>query len=291
MRRSEEPQADAAFVQAAPGALRRGFAWLFSHRHFQFKLLSGTAAGILVIIFLAGILLYVTVRNHRQEILRAHTVEVIRLSSVIENDIAALETGHRGFLLTGDQAYVTPFTLRSDLIRHRLDDLAALILDQPTQRKRVMKVQEVVQKWLNTFALPQINSRSAKGIETPAISRDGAARNPPVALGNSLLDQARDILQSLQDEEQITLNQRMVEQEWASQSTQILDFLPKLERSVLEMEKGKRGYQLTGEASFADSYKRALTDFYTYNGYLSILVANTPSQAQLLAEIHSSVDQ
>ena len=291
MRQPEEPQADAAFEQAAPGLLRRGFAWLFSHRHFQFKLLSGTAAGILVIIFLAGIFLYVTVRNHRQEILRAHTVEVIRLSSVIENDIAALETGHRGFLLTGDQAYVTPFTLRSDLIRHRLDDLAALILDQPTQRKRVMKVQEVVQKWLNTFALPQITSRSAKGIETPAISRDGAARNPPVALGNSLLDQARDILQSLQDEEQITLNQRMVEQEWASQSTQILDFLPKLERSVLEMEKGKRGYQLTGEASFADSYKRALTDFYTYNGYLSILVANTPSQAQLLAEIHSSVER
>ena len=105
-----------------------------------------------------------------------------------------------------------------------------------------------------------------------------------------MLDQARDILQSLQDEEQITLNQRMVEQEWASQSTQILDFLPKLERSVLEMEKEKRGYLLTNEASFAEAYKRAITDFYTYNGYLSILVANTPSQAQLLAEIRSNVE-
>ena len=68
----------------------------------------------------------------------------------------------------------------------------------------------------------------------------------------------------------------MVEQEWASQSTQILDFLPKLERSVLEMEKEKRGYLLTSEPSFAEAYKRAITDFYTYNGYLSILVASTP---------------
>ena len=55
------------------------------------------------------------------------------------------------------------------------------------------------------------------------------------ALGNSLLDQAREVLQSLQDEEQIVLNTRMHDQEWATQSAQILDFLPKLERSVMEM--------------------------------------------------------
>ena len=90
-------------------------------------------------------------------------------------------------------------------------------------------------------------------------------------MGNSLLDQAREILQSLQDEEQIVLNQRMHEQEWATQSTQLLDFLPKLERAVVEMEKEKRGYLLTGEANFVEAYKRAVTDFYTYNGYLSIL--------------------
>ena len=73
--------------------------WLFSQRHFHFKLLSGTAAGVTVIVLLAGIFLYVTVRNHHQETLRAHTIEVMRLSSLIENDIAALETSHRGFFI------------------------------------------------------------------------------------------------------------------------------------------------------------------------------------------------
>jgi PAS domain S-box-containing protein len=286
MRQSEESTADLALPQAAPGPFGRALAWLFSQRHFHFKLLSGTAAGVLVIILLAGIFLYVTIRNHQREALRAHTVEVIRLSSVIENDIASLETGHRGFLLTGDQAYVGPFDQRREAIRHRLDSLASYILDQPAQRKRVMKVQEVVQKWLETIALPQIQSRSTKGAETQVSGRNGAP-----GLGNSLLDQAREILQSLQDEEQIALNQRMVEEEWATQSTQILDFLPKLERSVLEMEKEKRGYLLTNEMSFAEAYKRAITDFYTYNGYLSILVANNPSQAQLLAEIRSNVER
>ena len=292
MRQSEEPIADLAFEQAAPGVFRRALAWLFSQRHFHFKLLSGTAAGVLVISLLAGIFLYVTVRNHQREGLRAHTIEVIRLSSVIENDIASLETEHRGFLLTGDPAYVEPFEHRRGLIRHRLDELATLILDQPAQRKRVMRVQAVVQKWLDTVASPQILASSAtKTAETPGVTRNAAAPIASSALGNTVLDQAREILQSLQDEEQITLNQRMVEQEWASQSTQILDFLPKLERSVLEMEKEKRGYLLTNETGFAEAYKRAITDFYTYNGYLSILVANHPSQAQLLAEIRSNVER
>ena len=82
---------------------RRSIAWLFSQKHFHVKLLSGTVAGVIVIIFLAGTFLFVTYRNHRQEALRSHTIDVLRLSSLIENDIAALEASHRGFLLTGER--------------------------------------------------------------------------------------------------------------------------------------------------------------------------------------------
>jgi PAS domain S-box-containing protein len=262
--------------------------WLFSQRHFHLKLLSGTTVGVVVIIFLAGVFLLVTLRNHYQDALRTHTIEVIRLSSLIENDISSLESGHRGFLLNGSEDYLGPFEKKRDLIKHRVEDLTALILDSPKQRKRVMKVQEVVQKWLETVATPEINARRARG-SAPTAAETSAAGS--FALGNSLLDQAREVLQSLQDEEQIVLNQRMHDQEWATQSAQILDFLPKLERSVVEMEKEKRGYLLTGENSFAEAYKRAVADFYTYNGYLSVLVANSPSQAQSLAEIHSNVER
>ncbi len=273
-----------------PSLFQRAANWLFSQRHFRFKLFSGTAAGVLVIALLAGIFLYVTLRNHQQEVLRSHTIDVIRLSSLIENDIASLETGHRGFLLTGDKNYIAPFDQRHDLIRRRLDDLTSLISDNPKQAKRVMRVQEVVQKWLSTVALPEINARQSNSAATnPPVTENGS-ESASGTLGNSVLDQARGILQSLQDEEQIILNQRMVEQEWASQSTEILDFLPKLERAVLEMEKEKGGYLLTGQTSFIEAYRGAVTDFYTYNGYLSILVANTPRQAELLANIRANVE-
>jgi PAS domain S-box-containing protein len=287
MSQSEPPLGSS---QERRGFLRRSMAWLFSQRHFHFKLLSGSAAGVIVIVFLAGIFLYVTLRNHQQDILRARTIEIIRLSSRIENDIAALETGHRGFLLTGKPLYIDAFQSRRELIKRHIEDLTSLILDNLKERKGLMKVQGVVRRWLDTVALPKIQSRQEKN-GAPATSEEAFARTESVALGNSLLDQAREILQSLQDEEQIILNERMHEQEWATQSTQILDFIPKLERSILEMQKEKRGYLLTGEANFVEAYKRAVTDFYTYNGYLSILTANDPGQAALLADVRSNLER
>jgi PAS domain S-box-containing protein len=269
------------------GIFGRSSVWLFSPKHFHFKLLSGTAVGIVVITFLAGLFLFVTLRNHHQESLRAHTIEVMRLGSVIENDIAALETGHRGFLLTGENSYLEPFERRRELIKHRVEDLTVLILDSPRQRKRVMRIQEIVQKWLDTVALPQMDTRKAQGVAVLA----EPTSNPSVSLGNSLLDQAREILQSLQNEEQIVLNQRMQDQEWATQSSQILDLLTKLERSLIEMEKEKRGYLLTGDNTFAEAYKHATTDFYTYHGYLSILIANSPERSDSLSNIRKGVER
>jgi PAS domain S-box-containing protein len=274
-------------IKVRRGLFGRSAAWLFSPKHFHFKLLSGTAVGIVVITFLAGLFLFVTLRNHHQETLRAHTLEVMRLSSVLENDIAALETGHRGYLLTGSPSYLESFERRRDVIKRRVEELTLLILDSPRQRKRVMKIQEIVEKWLDEVALPQIKERQTKGAAR-LIDSSGESFGP---LGDGLLNQARDILQSLQNEEQIVLNQRMREQEWAAQSTQILDFLTKLDRSAIEMQKEKRGYLLTGDTAFADAYRRATGDFYTYHGYLSILVANAPEQSEALNEIKKGVER
>src|SRR5436190_7045955 len=105
---------------------RSALAWLFSPKHFHFKLLSGTAVGIVVITFLAGLFLFVTLRNYRHESLHSHTIQIMRLGNVIGNDIAALETSHRGFLLTGENSYLEPFDRRRELIKRRVEELTVL---------------------------------------------------------------------------------------------------------------------------------------------------------------------
>src|SRR4051812_16730812 len=102
------------------GLFKRANAWLFSQRHFHLKLLFGTAAGVGVILLLAGMFLFVTLRSHRQEVMRSHTIDVIRLSSLIENDLASLESAHRGFLLSGEESYAATFQNKERTIKSRM---------------------------------------------------------------------------------------------------------------------------------------------------------------------------
>ena len=266
------------------GLLRRSIEWLFSQRHFHLKVLSGTAAGVIVILALAGVFLWITLRDHYQDEARAHTIDVMRLSSLIETDIVALETAHRGFLLTGQPDFLARFERRKAAIDQHIQDLTHQLGESQTQKKRVLKAQQIVQKWIDTTGLPEIESRKKLGA-------DANAQSESLRLEKSELDQAREILQSLQEEEQIVLNARMRVHDWAAQSTEILNFLPKLERSVLEVEKEKHGYLLTGESRFEEAYEVTVRDFYTYHGYLAVLLAGTPSQAELLANVRANFER
>src|SRR5437588_11106391 len=66
---------------AIPGVLRRSLAKLLSSAHL---ILSGTTASILVIIFLGSLFVFVALRNHDRDEIRARTVQLTRLSSLIE---------------------------------------------------------------------------------------------------------------------------------------------------------------------------------------------------------------
>ncbi|MEP6810468.1 MAG: CHASE3 domain-containing protein, partial [Chthoniobacterales bacterium] len=266
-------------------SLSRAWDWLFSQRHFHVKLLSGTAAGVVVITVLAAIFLLITYRNYQQDALRSHTTEVLRIAGALENDLAELETTHRGYLLGGEAVNSEAFVHRQSAVKARIETLTDLILENPTQRKRVMRLQELVNDWLQRVAAPTMKQR-----ESRATSGSSTLR-PAIPLGESVLDQAREVLNALRNEEQMIQNQRMRDQEWSVQSTQILDLVPKLEHSVVDMEKEKRGYLLTGDASYVENYKAALTAFANYRGYLSILVAQNPEQSALLDDVKTGVDQ
>ena len=79
-----------------------------------------------MIIFLVAVFLLVSLRDHYQDTLRSHTIAVIRLSSLIENDVASLESSHRGFLISGREDYVAAFEKRREAIKQRTQDLTGL---------------------------------------------------------------------------------------------------------------------------------------------------------------------
>jgi CHASE3 domain sensor protein len=82
------------------GSLRRLIEWLLNPEHFHFKLLAGSSAGVLVIVLVAIACAVATFTKQQRERMRARTITIVRLTSVIENDIAGIENAYRGHLLS-----------------------------------------------------------------------------------------------------------------------------------------------------------------------------------------------
>ncbi|HEY3663756.1 MAG TPA: PAS domain S-box protein [Chthoniobacterales bacterium] len=260
--------------------LRRINDWLFSPELFQLKLLAGAAVGVLVIAVFAVTCIVLTLGNQKRDQMRAHTIEVMRLSSVVENDLSALENAYRGHLLTGKGIYLeTSAQLQQLFLRHS-EELTGVLMNNSQQRKRILKMREIVQSWLKESSLSMFRFQQSR--KEPQVGK--------IVYHARALENARAILQAIQREEQIDLNHRVREQEWATQSTQILNFIPKMERAASDMQKELRGYLLTGDPAFIDGYKTATSDFYTYQGYLSVLVASEAGEVAQLSHIRAHLE-
>ena len=103
--------------------------WLFAENYFYAKLICAAAAGVVAILGLTAFMIFMALREHSYDQLRAHTLETLRAANKVQNDLANLETSHRGYLLTGQQSYIEPFARRTALIETRLSQLKALVLN------------------------------------------------------------------------------------------------------------------------------------------------------------------
>ena len=251
--------------------------WLLNPDHFHFKLLAGSSVGVVVIISLAVACVMTTAARQKREQLRARAIEVIRLTGLVENDVAALENAYRGHLLTPDGSYLEDLTQLRSRFEQNCNQLYRAVAGKD-QAGAILKVRNNIGKWLVESwqtTSPQLG-----------ISHNGA--DNPTRLSFSSLEEAKKILQSILREEQIKLNQQMGDGDWATRSTQVLSFIPNLEQAIYDIQKEKRAFMLTGDLAYLDSYNRAKSDFYTFQGYLAVLVANDPAQ---LAQLNVVKDQ
>jgi PAS domain S-box-containing protein len=250
---------------------------------FYGKLLGSSVVGVLAIAMLAGILLFVAVRDHQCESLRARTLDILRKLGAAESGITTLEATYRGYLLTGQQSYALAFQHQTALAEASLDDVAGSVALEKSQSARIADAKQHLTDWVQKTAAAGIEARKQRnGPVEPGITSDSAS-----------LDLARQALTTMEDEEQDLLKIHAQDQQDLSESFQTLLFAPKLQNAVSEMQEGEWGYLLTGDSASVNIYKQALADFYAYHGHLTVLAlqANVPKQLQILKQIAATIDQ
>ncbi|MFP3926467.1 response regulator [Pseudomonas sp. W5-36] len=84
-----------------------------------------------------------------------------------------METGMRGFLLTGDERFLDPYEVAKPAIMSELQGLEELVADNPDQVDRFKRLAALQSSW-NDFAQEMINLRRAGGdYQTPIKERRG----------------------------------------------------------------------------------------------------------------------
>jgi len=123
-----------------------------------------------------------------------HTHEVIEISGDFLSDMVNAETGQRGFLLTHQQAYLSPYYSGIDRARSTMDKLIEFTSDNPSQQLRLDTIEKLMLKKFDELNRTISLSQQNKPEEALAIVRDN--------LGKMYMDNIRSTLNEFIAEEQ-----------------------------------------------------------------------------------------
>lgn len=127
----------------------------------------------------------------------SHAIEIRERAERFLGRVRDAETGQRGYLLTGQAAYLEPFTEGSAAAVPELEVLAALVDADPAQKQRAATLREATLTKLAELNQTVELARNGRRDEAIAVLRDGP--------GVATMDKLRDLVGEIQQAENIRL--------------------------------------------------------------------------------------
>ena len=169
---------------------------------------NGFLAGIAALVAVA-ILAVWSVQRWRGDIdLVVHTKDVIAVLGRVLSGVEAAETGHRGYVITGNEAYLKTYAAGRAQSDVEVATLRSLTLDNPIQRQHIDRLEKLR---ISKFARIEtaIDARRRGGFEA-------AAAIVGSGQGKLEMDEIREIVHAMRQEEEKLLAARLDEQARAS---------------------------------------------------------------------------
>ena len=153
----------------------------------------------------------------------AHTHEVIGSTELLHRTIIDMESAQRGFMLTGDQAFLEPFDDGLATVKDLIAKTKDLVRDNPLQVGRLTSIDVLVNQWLRTAGLFEIELRlavdrgeieeSALDYVLEGLTVEGELRARDHKSGKDLMDEMREVVGEMVATEEVLLIQRTADNE------------------------------------------------------------------------------
>jgi signal transduction histidine kinase/CheY-like chemotaxis protein/CHASE3 domain sensor protein len=131
------------------------------------------------------------------------TLEVLLQLEALSADLKDAETGQRGFLLTGDESYLEPYTNAKAALSSGLQNLRARMADNPRQQQRLAALQQLVAEKLEEMNKTIELRRATETSAALTLVRTGR--------GQVVMDQIRALVADMESEERSLLASRQAE--------------------------------------------------------------------------------
>ncbi|AYM75380.1 HAMP domain-containing protein [Janthinobacterium agaricidamnosum] len=166
---------------------------MFKDLSIKNKLYLGFGSIVAIILILLGVAYNSFSRLSEANAWDRHTMEVLVEIDKIHNSILQIQVEARGFILTGNEASLTPETDETAMLSQHTQKAIAMTVDNKLQSERFRKIDQLTTTWVKEWITPLIEKRRALG-NAPGATEAVARSMPPsgypaVAQANKLLDE------------------------------------------------------------------------------------------------------
>ncbi|HEY3667676.1 MAG TPA: CHASE3 domain-containing protein, partial [Polyangiaceae bacterium] len=146
----------------------------------------------------------------------SHTHEVRTKLADLISSLKDAETGMRGFVITGDESFLEPYTRALPDIAKTTADIHSLTSDNPTQQRRMSTLGPLIDTRL-VEVKRAVDLRRTTGLEA-------ALKLIATGEGKATMDQVRRVIADMDDDEAGLLTRRNADAEQSSESTKSVIF-------------------------------------------------------------------
>ncbi|MEG2032576.1 MAG: methyl-accepting chemotaxis protein [Janthinobacterium sp.] len=166
---------------------------MFKDLSIKNKLYLGFGSIVAIILILLGVAYNSFSRLSEANAWDRHTMDVLVEIDKIHNSILQIQVEVRGFILTGNEASLTPETDETGVLSQHTQKAIAMTIDNKVQSERFRKIDQLTTTWVKDWIHPLIEKRRALG-NGPGATEAVARTMPPsgypaVAQANKLLDE------------------------------------------------------------------------------------------------------
>ncbi|EPJ55300.1 MAG: hypothetical protein OFPI_04310 [Osedax symbiont Rs2] len=200
-----------------------------------------------------------------------HTQQVIANGEELNKLMVDMETGERGFLITGKDAFLQPFNQAVQVWEEKIDNLQLLVADNPLQVAKLKEVNNLQKRWLIEAAEVEIAKR--RQVKGDTASLEHMQKVLRGGRGKEILDQIR-----VSTDTMVSLFER-------SNALVGVNLVLAISKDVVDQESGQRGYLITGDESFLEPFRSGADNFSLHMSQLRQYVGNNFDSQRVSAQL------